>query len=177
MRWILLFFVLQFGWPQQTQAGLFKSSECEHARELLDASGTARDATEDFLGRVHRKPPYGTFPSDMDQVTWWGTFKPFEFWESPEFQAVWINPQGQEVARQTFRGSKCRLAKTTLKAVDQPRGELTPGMWKVIVTCQDYLIDRQSFAVLPVQSTPTGPDAGPASQDSAMIWTSDLLDE
>ncbi len=171
---LLVLFVL-FSAQSSAQAAWTRPA-CEHARELLEQAGTARDAKEDFLGRVKRDPPYGTFPSDMDQISWWGTFKPFEFWQSPEFQAVWINPEGAEVARQTFRGNKCRLAKTTIQAKDQPRGEFPPGMWKVIVTCEDYVIDRRPFAVLPAKSMSDGSDNGAAQGEQAMIWAQDLLE-
>lgn len=151
------------------------ATRCQHARELLDRSGTARDADENIFGKVKTKPPYGTFPSDMDKITWWGEFKPFEFWESPKFEAVWIKPDGEEAARQKFRGNKCRLAKTQLKAKDQPRGEFQPGLWSVVVTCDDYLIDKQSFGVLPVGGGAwTGPDqAAAAKEEPVTIWAKD----
>lgn len=149
---------------------------CQEARELLDSKGTARDAKETLFGNIKRTPPYGSFPADADKVTWWGVFKPFELWESPEFQAVWINPEGQEAARQSFRGSHCRLAKTTLKAEEQPHGMFQGGMWQVVVTCEDYLIDKQTFAVLPDKPPQRGsPDAGPPTSESTMIWAEDMV--
>jgi hypothetical protein len=160
-----------------SQGEILAATDCQQAREMLEQSGMARDASEDFFGNIKRKPPYGTFPSDMDRITWWGTFRPFEFWRSPEFKAVWINPQGQEILSQTFRGSHCRLAKTTIFAQAQPRGEFQGGMWKVVVTCEDYLIDRQSFAVTPPPGFSQAPDAQKPSQETAMIWAKDMLDE
>ena len=153
-----------------------KSSACQHARELLVKSGTARDAEEGFLGQIKLKPPYGSFPSDMDQIAWWGQFKPFEFWESPEFQAVWINPDGQEMLRHKFKGEACALAKTYIYSEPLPRGQLQGGIWKVVVTCEDYLIDKQSFAILPSPgSVQSGSDAAVQSKDTAMIWASDKV--
>ena len=152
------------------------SETCRHARQLLDQSGTARDARENLLGQIKKDPPYGSFPSEIDRVSWWGKFKPFEFWENPEFEAAWINPQGQEVARQKFRGSQCALAKTSLPAENRPRGQLEGGMWNVIVTCKDYLIDKQTFAVLPsAPPSRSGPDSSHKSQESAMIWAKDTV--
>lgn len=148
---------------------------CRQARELLDQAGTAREAHETLFGHVKKKPPYGTFPADIDQVSWWGEFKPFELWHSPEFEAAWINPQGQEVARQRFRGSRCRLAKTSLKAENQPRGMFEGGMWNVIVTCEDYLIDKQTFAVLPQGGRGAGPDSLNPPPEAAMIWAEDAV--
>ncbi len=122
--------------------------ECEEARQLMGDSGIARDAKEGFLGGLKIESPRGIFPSEMDQVTWWGTFKPFEFWSSPEFEATWINPEGQPVSRSFFRGGACALAKTTLRTKDFPRGELTPGMWRVVVSCRDVTIDNHPFTVI-----------------------------
>lgn len=151
---------------------------CKHARELLDQSGVARDAHENFLGQVKIDPPTGTFPSDMDKISWWGEFKPFEFWESPQFQAAWINPQGEESTRQKFRGNKCRLAKDTVRAENQPRGEFQPGMWNVIVTCEDYVIDQKSFAVLPAGgSLARSQDGAQKKQEPAMIWAKDAVND
>lgn len=175
LKWIIIVLLVSAGTFHLNIGQAWADSDCQHAREMLDQAGTARDVNEDFLGNIHRKPPYGTFPSDMDQITWWGVFKPFEFWHSPEFQATWINPDGIEVARQNFRAGHCRLAKTSLYGPAQPRGEFKGGMWKVIVTCDDYLIDRQTFAVIaPNQNAPSGPDAKGKSQEPMMIWAEDL---
>lgn len=179
-RWtrLLGFSLLLFLAQSSTAPAFARPTGCQHARELLDKSGTARDASENLFGQVKTQPPYGSFPSDMDKISWWGTFKPFEFWESPEFQAVWLNPQGQEVAQQKFRGNKCRLAKTTLRGEDQPRGEFQGGMWKVIVTCDDYLIDQQAFAVLPSggAAPQAGDTPGRSNQQPAMIWAKDAVE-
>lgn len=144
---------------------------CGRARELMTDSGTARDAKEDFLGRVKIKPPRSPFPSEMDKVTWWGTFKPFEFWGSPEFQAVWINPQGRRVASQNFRGGKCILAKTALNVENLPTRTLEPGMWRVIVSCKEVVIDNRPFAV--VGSGISTADSGERGQE-VMIWVDDV---
>jgi hypothetical protein len=143
---------------------------CERAREYLKEAGIARDAKETFFGNLKITPPRQSFPPEMDKVTWWGTFKPFEFWESPEFQAVWLNPQGGVVEQQTFRGGPCALAKTTLPVSQFPRGMLEPGMWRVIVSCQDVVIDNHPFAV--IGSTQAGPDAG--NDPGVMIWADDV---
>jgi hypothetical protein len=177
LSWLAVFLMLltTFGAAEAFAKG---SGGCKDAQQLLDQSGIARDASENFFGHVKRKPPYGSFPSDMDKITWWGVFQPFEFWEEPEFQAIWINPSGQEVARQKFHGTKCRLAKSSLRGEDMPQGEFQEGMWKVIVTCENDLIDQQSFAVLPLGRTPPkGPDAQSQGRQATMIWAKDLLDE
>ncbi len=173
MAWVVFLFLFV---PPQAFA---RGTDCQHARELLDQSGVARDADENLFGKVKVQPPRGSFPSDMDQITWWGVFRPFEFWESPKFEAVWINPQGQEAARHSFRGNKCRLAKDSIRAESQPRGEYPGGMWSVIVTCDDYLIDKQTFAVLPAggNARPTGPDSPGHPSETAMIWAKDAVDE
>lgn len=163
-----------------TTPAALASSSCEHARQLLTKAGTARDASEDLFGRLKIKPPYGSFPSDMDQITWWGEFQPFEFWERPQFEAVWINPQGEEAGRQKFRPGQCALAKTSLRAEDEPRGEFQGGMWKVIVTCGDYLIDKRDFAVLPAGGGPVKAGAEASSskkEEGAMIWAKDAVKE
>lgn len=162
-----------------TPLPVFAYSSCQHARELLDRSGIARDASENLFGQIKLKPPYGSFPVDMDKITWWGDFKPFEFWQSPEFQAAWINPRGQEVLRQRFRGTKCRLAKTSLQGEKQPSGEFEEGIWSVVVTCEDYLISKQNFAVLPLQPSPSktqSEESRPASRPEALtIWAKDAV--
>ena len=156
----------------------FAFSNCEHARELLDRSGVARDADENLFGQIKLKPPTGSFPVDMDKITWWGDFKPFEFWESPEFQAVWINPRGEEAHKQNFRGTKCRLAKTSIQAEKLPKGEFEKGIWSVIVTCEDYLISKQNFALLPLQpdSSKVRTQEGRATSlrdEAVTIWAKD----
>lgn len=161
--------------PSSARADFFPSA-CKEARQMLDGSGVARDADENFFGKIKVQSPQGSFPQEMDKITWWGKFKPFEFWQSPAFQASWIDPEGKEVARQEFQGMKCALAKTGLRGDSQPRGEFKPGMWKIIVTCQDYVIDNQSFAVLP-----SAPLATPKQESSAkkeqpiMIWAKDKV--
>ena len=154
-----------------------RSDDCRQARELLDQSGTARDAKETLFGDIKKMPPYGSFSSESDQITWWGVFEPFEVWNNPEFQAAWINPRGEEVARQNFHGSHCRLAKTTLSAQNQPRGMFEGGMWQVMVTCQDYLIDKQTFAVVPEGGNPQqkGSDTARSPSETAMIWAEDSV--
>ena len=173
LAWLLLFFLFNPGTPDSWAA----SRACQHARELLKKSGMARDAKENLFGQIKLSPPYGSFPPDMDKLTWWGQFQPFEFWESPEFQAVWIDPSGREAARQEFRPGKCELAKTSIQAKQEPRGEFTQGMWNVIVTCEDYLVDKQNFAVLPSESSPVpaggGQDSSGKSKEDAMIWARD----
>ena len=145
---------------------------CEQARELMTESGIARDAKEGFLGNLKIQPPRGSFPPEMDKVTWWGTFKPFEFWESPEFQATWINPQGEPVGRSTFRGGACALAKTTLRMNELPQGRLTPGMWRVIVNCRDVTIDNHPFAVMGPSASPG--DASGRADSGVMIWADEV---
>ena len=148
-------------------AGIF-SSDCERTRELMKESGIARDAHEDFLGRLKIKSPRSTFPPEMDQITWWGTFKPFEFWGNPELKSTWINPQGLVVSQQPFRGGQCELAKTALSANTLPRGRFEPGMWRVVVTCQDSVVDNHPFAVV---GSPGASGDGKTNEDSGiMIW-------
>ncbi len=122
--------------------------DCERAREYLTDSGVARDAKEGFFGNLKVTGPRATFPSEMDKVTWWGNFKPFEYWQSPEFQAVWINPEGSTVRQSSFRGGQCALGKTTLKMSELPNHELDAGVWRVIVTCGDTVIDNHPFTVI-----------------------------
>ena len=181
---LTVFFLLGFSRQMLLLAGflfLFPSAEtalgaathetCERARDLMTDSGMARDAKEDFLGRLKIKPPRGTFPPEMDKVTWWGTFKPFEFWGNPELEALWINPGGQPVERQSFRAGRCELAKTSLKVEGLPQKRLQAGMWRVIVSCQDVVIDNHPFAV--VGSSPGSPDAK-GGDSGMMIWADDV---
>lgn len=141
----VLFLIL---FPSESRAFWGNSkTACQSAREMLENSGTAQNAKENLFGAVKLTPPEEKFPQGQEQVTWWGKFQPFEFWKSPEFKASWMNPQGEEAARQTFKGSHCVLAKTTLHAENLPRGEFQPGIWKVIVTCEDYVIDQRYFEV------------------------------
>lgn len=172
-RWLVL--LLLFLGAAPFKMVYAASTSCQHARELLSKSGVAHDASENLFGQIKVKPPYGSFPQDMDKITWWGKFRPFEFWESPEFEAVWINPQGQEVTKQKFRGKKCSLAKTSIQGESQPRGEFQGGMWNVIVTCDDYLIDKQTFAVLPAGSPSSAADSPQSGDGGAMIWAKDKI--
>lgn len=174
LRFLLL--VLVFTASHSPYGWTFWSSGCERAREMLEKSGAARDAKENFLGRIKVQPPHGSFPQEMDKISWWGKFKPFEFWQSPNFHAAWIDPEGNEVMRREFKGEHCALAKTTIQGDEQPKGQFKPGIWKVIVTCDDYLVDRQTFAVVPSgASPPLAGESGKASQDSMMIWAKDKV--
>ena len=133
----------------------------------------ARDAKENFFGKMKITPPRTTFPPEMDRVTWWGRFQPFEFWSSPEFEAAWVNPRGETVEHQTFRGGRCELAKTTLPVSEKlPRSRLEPGMWRVVVSCQDVVIDNHPFRVAGSQNSP--PDAGTSDDSGIMIWADDV---
>lgn len=163
---IWVFALMMTGARNEASAAMTYES-CERAREFLKEAGVARDAKENFFGRVKIIPPRSSFPPEMDKVTWWGAFKPFEFWESPEFNAVWINPSGQAVGRATFRGGQCQLAKTTLSVENLPQRRLEPGMWRVIVTCEDVVVDHHPFAVVGPQAAPI--DAG-GEEQGVMIW-------
>lgn len=168
---LTVIFILGFNsYPAHAKA----QESCEHARELLQKSGISRDAKENFMGRIKLDPPHGSFPTDIDKITWWGEFPPFEMWESPEFTALWINPAGEEVAEYPFRGTKCKLAKTTLKASSQPRGQFQDGIWQMLVTCDDFVIDNQRFAVIRNESKKTSGESL-NKEESQMIWTGDLL--
>ena len=157
--------IFTFGFILPAFAGPSRE-DCLEAREYLTESGMARDAKENLLGKLKITPPRGNFPPEMDKVTWWGTFKPFEFWRSPEFEAVWVNPAGQPVKRSSFRGGQCQLAKTTLKVNELPTRRLEPGMWQVVVSCADSVIDRHPFPV-------TGSSGGD-SKNGIMIWADDV---
>lgn len=173
-RLILMVFIFTAMVPSESFA--FLTSGCKQAREMLKESGTARDAKENFFGRIKVQPPHGSFPQEMDKISWWGKFKPFEFWQSPKFQAAWIDPEGKEVLKQEFKGEHCALAKTSMAGEAQPQGLFKPGMWKVIVTCDDYVIDRQTFAVVPTGAPP--PLSGEnqkTSQEPLMIWAKDKV--
>ena len=148
------------------------SEACETARELMQESGIARDAKEDFFGRLKITPPRSSFPPEMDKITWWGSFKPFEFWESPQFQAVWINPRGESVNRSSFRGGQCQLAKTTLKMNQLPQGRLEPGIWRVIVSCGDVVMDNHPFAVM--GSNRSSGERGSVQDSGMMIWADNV---
>lgn len=148
------------------------SADCDEAREMMEKSGIARDAKEDFLGRIKITPPRSSFPPEMDKLTWWGTFKPFEFWRSPEFEATWMNPQGAPVSQSHFRGGKCQLAKTALRVDELPGGKLEPGMWRVVVSCGEVVIDNHPFAV--VGSPSSSQDAGKGKGTGVMIWADDV---
>jgi hypothetical protein len=174
-RFLLFFFIFAAAAPSFAHARLLPSG-CQNAREMMEKSGAARDAKENFFGRIKVEPPTGTFPQEMDKITWWGKFKPFEFWQSPKFQAAWIDPEGKEVMRQEFKGQHCALAKTTVKGEQQPNGQFKAGMWKVIITCEDYLIDRQTFAIMPTgQAAPLSGDQSQQSKESMMIWAKDKV--
>lgn len=155
-----------------TSFAAFGNSDCEQVPEMMEESGIARDAKEDFLGRIKITPPRSSFPPEMDKLTWWGTFKPFEFWRSPEFEATWINPQGEPVSQSHFRGGKCQLAKTTLRVDELPGGKLSPGMWRVVVSCGEVVIDNHPFAV--VGSPSSSQDTGKGKGAGVMIWADEV---
>jgi len=145
---------------------------CERAREFMEESGIARDAKENFLGRVKITPPRSSFPPEMDKITWWGTIKPFEFWERPPLEATWINPAQEPVHRIPFRGGACKLAKATLKVSGLPQGRLEPGVWRVVVSCEEEVIDNHPFAVIAPPSSPQ--DRGRGKDSGVMIWAEDV---
>ena len=132
----------------------------------------ARDAKENFLGQLKITPPRSSFPPEMDKVTWWGTFKPFEFWESPTLEATWINPHGESVSHSSFRGGKCQLAKTTLKVSQLPQGRLAPGTWRVVIRCDEVMIDNHPFPV--VGSNGEDADSDIRAKSGIMIWADDV---
>lgn len=166
-RFLSLLIVMAFCLEPFALAAMTRES-CERAKEFMKESGVARDAKENFFGRLKIKSPRTTFPPEMDKVTWWGTFKPFEFWESPELEATWINPRGETISRAPFRGGHCQLAKTTLPIDRLPQKRLEPGMWRVIVNCEDVVIDNHPFAV--IGSSSPSPDAARGEDSAMMIW-------
>lgn len=176
----LFFFLILTAFSSQSYASLLPSG-CQNARQMMEKSGTARDAKETFFGRIkiqtlranffYYYSYHDLFPSQIDQVTWWGKFKPFEFWQRPKFQAAWINPEGQEVSRQEFRGDQCVLAKNKIASDRQPGGQMQPGVWKVVVTCENHFVDQRTFVVAPENSS--GPAETPKT--SQMIWAKDKV--
>lgn len=124
---------------QAVQPALF------NPKGMLVQSGVAFDASETILGIVHVQEPRSFFKPDVAQVTWWGEFKPFKFWGKPELEAVWYAPPepGVEIAKQSFRGQICVLAKSTLK-LSQPA---TEGTWRVDVYSKGQIIDSKKFVV------------------------------
>lgn len=109
--------------------------------EHLKASGVAFDAREDILGMIHIDEPKTFFKPDTSQVTWWGEFDEFEAWTRPQLEARWYNPQGQLLQTQQFRGTICRLAKTTLQMQDLQQ----QGRWHVEIYYKGELLDRKDF--------------------------------
>lgn len=114
--------------------------------EFLLRSGVAFDASEDLLGIIHIEEPKSFFKPDTEQVSWWGEFKPFKTWGSPELTAEWHNPRGEVVARQEFKGSVCRLAKTTLSAAGLNLQQ-NQGQWRVNVYMKGELLDSKVFYI------------------------------
>lgn len=146
---LMIFLTLGFFLLAVSPAFAAPSQEtCERAREFMKEAGIARDAKEGFFGKLKIQGPRAAFPSEMDKVTWWGDFKPFEYWQSPEFQAAWINPEGLPVKQSSFRGGPCSLAKNTLRTSELPSGELNPGLWRVVISCGDTVIDNHPFTVI-----------------------------
>ena len=177
---LLVFIFLMPIFSQSAQASFWGEgkSACQSAREMLQESGTARDAKENLFGGIRFTPPKDRFPQDADQVTWWGKFHPFEFWQSPEFTASWLNPQGQEVARQKFKGGHCALAKSGIHAQILPRGEFQPGIWKVQITCDNIPVNEQFFEIagprMPA-SQAVRQDIAPAREGAVTIWAKDKV--
>lgn len=174
-RWLLLFFIGVGAFLSAGQISAQAASGCKQAPELFERSGVARDASENLFGKIKLTSPYGSFPPEMDKITWWGEFQPFEFWENPVFEATWINPHGKTVAKQKFRGNKCKLAKTTLYGRDQSRGQFEAGLWNVVISCEGQRIDQQSFVVLPpAEAAPGAPDVS-SGKETAVIWVDEEL--
>lgn len=178
LRFLLLILMLMA--CQAPESLAFWSSGCKQAPQMMEKSGIARNAKESFFGRIKLQQPradffhyyafIGLFPKKMDKITWWGKFKPFEFWQRPKFQAVWFDPSGKEVLKQEFKGNHCVLAKSTALAEQQPQGMFTPGVWKIKVTCDEYLVDQQTIAVLPTASI-----AENQKSSEMMIWAKDKV--
>lgn len=143
----LIFFVLSVAGAfafTVTPTGL--SPVMRDAKTMLVQSGVAYDASEAWWGKINVQEPKSFFKPTTDQITWWGEFKPFKFWGTPELQAVWINPQGKEAARQDFKGLHCALAKTTLKMNTVAR-PIPKGKWRVDVYHKGQLIDSKNFMI------------------------------
>jgi hypothetical protein len=118
---------------------------CEEVRERMKESGTARDASEGWFGRIKiDEPPLENFATRNEKVTWWGKFnKPFEYWGEPAMEASWYDPEGREVARVEVDAQKCKLAKATIR-----REYFQPGLWRVDISCKDGArLDSQTFQV------------------------------
>ncbi|MDP3920290.1 MAG: hypothetical protein Q8R76_05740 [Candidatus Omnitrophota bacterium] len=176
--WTALTVFLIFGCADDLSAA-YRPGTCREALKQKSSSGIARSAKEDSFGKVNLQPPYGSFPADVDKITWWSKYKRrFKEWGHPDLEAAWINPKGEEVARRKFRGEKCRLAETSIRGEDQPDGRFVDGVWVVEVSCGSAVLDRQSFVVHGLTKTLRGTDA-PGSDDSepATIWARDALNE
>lgn len=119
--------------------------------EYLLRSGVAYDASEDLLGIIQITEPKSFFKPETDQVTWWGEFKPFKTWGTPELEAKWYDPAGRLITTQNFKGSVCRLAKTTLKTADLNL-EQNQGRWRVDISMKGKPIDSKHFYIFSPKS-------------------------
>ncbi|MBI4399082.1 MAG: hypothetical protein HY586_08135 [Candidatus Omnitrophica bacterium] len=126
--------------------------------KYLVRSGVAHDAHEDIFGLITIDDPKNFFTPAAPQLTWWGEFKPFTSWGRPKLHAEWLDPDGEVIAAQDFKGLHCRLAKTTLK-VGQANVNLREGKWEVRIYMKGKLLDRKNFVVFdplkpPAQAVP-----------------------
>jgi len=135
-------------------AGLPVSAQALLKDKYLVRSGVAFDAKENIFGLIRLQGPKNFFRPDTKQVSWWGEFKPFKTWGTPELEARWYNPQGELISKQSFKGQVCQLAKTTLKM----EGLQVQGMWKVEIYYKGGLLDQKQFSIFdPASQLPSTP--------------------
>ncbi len=120
---------------------------------MLLHSGVAYDASESILGIISLKEPKSFFKPTIDQVTWWGEFKPFKFWGRPELEARLYEPlpPGDQKDQKMFKGEICVLAKATFK-MQTPAKE---GTWRIDVYSQGQKVDSKNFVVYGGPAAPT----------------------
>ena len=137
----------------QMAGGIQPTAPVIPPNEFLLRSGVAYDAREDWLGTIHITEPKSFFKPETNQVTWWGEFKPFKTWGTPELVAKWYDPEGRLISTQNFKGGVCRLAKATLKTADLNL-EQNQGRWRVDISMQGKPIDSKSFYIFSPESGP-----------------------
>lgn len=162
----VIFFLLgSHGYSQTVTAP--SATPLERSKYLL-RSGVAFDASEDIFGLIHIKEPKNFFKPDTEQVTWWGEFQPFKAWGRPELEAKWYSPQGACIATQQFRGSVCRLAKTTLKMEGSDTANMQ-GLWRVEVYHKGQLLDQKQFSIYGGGPIPASVSVGLGSQQEVPV--------
>lgn len=110
--------------------------------ETALADGQDGDAMDSPAGQTIE-----AYPTDADQLVWWGRVDPAWLEQREELEIRWLDPVGEVIhTTTTKKASKAHVESKWDRAGEAP---LRPGIWQVEAWLDEERADRKTFRVIP----------------------------